>query len=226
MPRGMVEFPAGSGVFVSPFSPEYRAAHPFDRKQKPGPKPKARTVIDEFDATFEPPPELSGDPKEVKAERLPPPPKTKATPKDKAQEKAEDIQDLCDIIATLFSAVALATQFAGWQVSREEAESIARPLQRILIRHKHLDRAVRQFTDPAALLGAVLVVGGSHAGAYAAHLRATKAKNVTPTIGGVKAEAAPNATPNTPEPPPTGTNGRMSYRPDYESVIKNIAQTP
>jgi hypothetical protein len=219
MARGKVTLP--DGRIVSAVGPEYRdflAAHPDFRKSSGTSKPRSQPKDSDSPAFlgFEPPPELEGEPDRVDPARSStPPPRKGSASETKAKDKADDVSDLCDILATLYSGIAVATQFQEWQISKDEAERIARPAQRILARHKHLEKTVRNFTDPAALIGAVLITTGTRYAMWQQHLKMKQAQayNAAP-VNNVETHARADQ-PQAQAPPPP--------RARVEDVISRIA---
>ncbi len=79
--------------------------------------------------------------------------------KPKITTKAKDDEnDLKELVGQVYFGLGAITGFPGWRIAEDEAEKVARPAQRLLARNKALDRTVRQYSDPIALVLAVLSV--------------------------------------------------------------------
>jgi len=163
MPRGKTLLPDGTEVSIR--SKQYRDYLESD--------PERATKLSKTPITFEPPEDH---------DRLPsasdkPNPKRRTPTKS---DKHDDQLDFASIIGLSYAGIAGATKFDGWRISEEESLAIARPLQRILSRNKHLDRAIRQFVDPIALVTAVGVATVPRLAAYQHHRQLLKVTPPTP----------------------------------------------
>jgi hypothetical protein len=142
MPKGFTTLPDGRSVRnQSAEAREYRASR----------DAKIKSVVSDVDGEpatiqFTPPPPSIGSPKDA------PLPK-KGT---KKEEKADEIEDLKQLVGAVFASVSALAGSPVYRFSEQECEQVAKPLSRILARHSTIRKVVSTVADPVALVAAVI----------------------------------------------------------------------
>jgi hypothetical protein len=117
------------------------------KKQKTE-RPKVVASIEPPEGTLsagKPKATVKGDPDDDDGGKKPPPPTA-------AAKKKEDEADIAELLIAGTGMLAATTGFTPFRMTDEQAGAIARPGARMLARHKHIEKAIRKYSDPIALV--------------------------------------------------------------------------
>jgi hypothetical protein len=206
MPRGYTKLPDGRQVpSHSQEGRDYRASLGTSK-----PTPEAKTIKTDVDGEeavikFVPPPPSIGVPK-MDPEQGP-------KSKGKKEEKADEVEDLKQLVAALFYGFAAVSGCPEYKFNESEAEAVAKPLSRIVTRNTRIRKVVQQVADPIAVLGAVAFP------LMVKHAAAEKRKKTPVMHAPTEAPVTVAAVPHGPPPPPS-RNGGMPV----ESILTRISE--
>lgn len=149
--------------------------------------------------SFTPPPPPIGSPK-----TNPDQPKGKS----KKAEKADEVEDLKQLVGALFAGMAVLAGSNVYRFSEPECEAVAKPLARILDRFNGAKKLVQQVADPIALFAAVALPLGVKMSIHALEKQVARQQVVSAApVTDVRTmqQSAP------PPPPPAHTNGQVPF---------------
>ena len=191
MPRGMQQLPDGRYVAANSHEAKaFRAAKDTLGKDD---------SVKDAEASFTPPPQPIGSPKID-------PTKTVKT-RTKKEEKADELEDVKQLVAAIFAGVAVVAGSDLYRFSEPECEAVAKPLARIIDRYSGLKKVAQQVSDPIALLSAIAFPLAVKAGAHKLQQHAARAQQVAqaPVVDVRTMQQS------APPPPPPRANGQVPF---------------
>jgi hypothetical protein len=163
--------------------------------------------------SFTPPPDPIGEPK---GDYTIPSSSPKKRGKTKKEEKADELEDVKQLVAAIFAGVAVIAGSDLYRFSEPECEAVAKPLARIIDRYSGIKKAVQQVADPIALFSAIAFPLAVKAGAHKLQQMNARQQQVAqaPVVDVRTMQQS------TPPPPPPSSNGHVPFN----SVLDRISE--